>query len=216
MLARFRFATAASTFAGAALLLAAPAAAQCWSGGTAGQGVPRESLLVTNRAPFAVNVMAGPAGGAQRMLGQVPAGTTVSFASALPPGRNQTTLWVSPEDQDKYKLPTARRTGAINIVNRRELTCRRAAQLDVTQTVFAGVPRRPNTNVAGRTDLSRLAPAAGPRRPAAKTQQNATAKRRTALSRLAPGAGPRANTADPALQGRQPGPPTGGAGVIRY
>jgi hypothetical protein len=217
MTARFRLATAASAFAGAALLLAAPAAAQCWTGGTAGQGVPRESLLVTNRAPFAVNVMAGPAGGAQRVLGQVPAGTTMSFASVLPPGRNQTTLWISPEDQDKYKLPTARQTGAITIANRRALTCRRAAQLEVTQAVFAGVPRGPNTNVARRTDLSRLAPAAGPRRPAAKAPQNTTAKRRTDLSRLAPGAGPaRGNAPDPALRGRQPGAPTGSAGVVRY
>jgi hypothetical protein len=215
MKARLRFSIAAGALAGAALL-AAPAAAQCWTGGTAGQGVPRESLLVTNRAPFAVNVMAGPAGGAQRVLGQVPAGTTMSFASVLPPGRNQTTLWVSPEDQDTYKLPSARRTGTITVANRRDLTCRRAAQLEVTQAVFAGVPRRPGTNVARRTDHSKMAPAAGPRRPAAKTAQKATAKKPANFSRLAPGAGPRANTADPALQGRQPGAPTGAAGVVRY
>ena len=216
MMARFRFSIAAGALASAALL-AAPAAAQCWSGGTAGQGVPRESLLVTNRAPFAVNVMAGPAGGAQRVLGQVPAGTTMSFASVLPPGRNQTTLWVSPEDQDKYKLPSARRTGTITVANRRDLTCRRAAQLEVTPTVFAGVPRRPDTNVARRTDLAKMAPAAGPSRRAAKTTQKATANKRTNLSRLAPGAGPaRGNAADPALQGRQPGAPTGSAGVVRY
>lgn len=223
MTARLRFSIAAGALAGAALL-AAPAAAQCWSGGTAGQGVPRESLLVTNRAPFAVNVMAGPAGGAQRVLGQVPAGTTMSFASVLPPGRNQTTLWVSPEDQDKYKLPSARRTGTITVANRRDLTCRRAAQLEVTPTVFAGVPRQPNTNVARRTDLSKMAPAAGPRRAAVKTTrkaavatQKAAAAKRTSLSRLAPGAGPaRGNAADPALRGRQPGEPTGSAGVVRY
>ncbi len=216
MMARLRFSIAAAALASAALL-AAPAAAQCWSGGTAGQGVPRESLLVTNRAPFAVNVMAGPAGGAQRVLGQVPAGTTMSFASVLPPGRNQTTLWVSPEDQDKYKLPSARRTGTITVANRRDLTCRRAAQLEVTPTVFAGVPRQPGTNVARRTDLAKMAPAAGPSRPAAKTTQKATTNKRTNLSRLAPGAGPaRGNAADPALQGRQPGAPTGSAGVVRY
>ncbi len=216
MMARLRFSIAAAALASAALL-AAPAAAQCWSGGTAGQGVPRESLLVTNRAPFAVNVMAGPAGGAQRVLGQVPAGTTMSFASVLPPGRNQTTLWVSPEDQDKYKLPSARRTGTITVANRRDLTRRRAAQLEVTPTVFAGVPRQPGTNVARRTDLAKMAPAAGPSRPAAKTTQKATTNKRTNLSRLAPGAGPaRGNAADPALQGRQPGAPTGSAGVVRY
>lgn len=217
MTARSRLATAASALAGAALFLAAPAAAQCWSGGAEGQGVPRESLLVTNRAPFAVNVMAGPAGGARRILGRVPAGTTMSFASVLPPGRNETTIWVAPEDQEKYKLPTARQTGTIVIANRRALTCRRAAQLEITQAAFAGVPRRAaNTNVARRTDLARMAPAAGPRRPAAKPQQSATAKRRTDLSRMAPGAGPRATAGDREMQGRQPGPPTGGAGVVRY
>ena len=215
MTARIRLATAASALAGAALFLATPAAAQCWSGGTAGQGVPRESLLVTNRAPFAVNVMAGPANGARRILGQVPAGTTMSFASVLPPGRNQTTIWVDPADQEKYKLPTARQTGTIVIVNRRALTCRRTAQLEITQAAFAGVPRRTN-NIARRTDLSRLAPAAGPRRPAAKTQQKAVAKPRSNLSRLAPGEGPRTTGADRELRGRQPGPPTGGAGVVRY
>ena len=218
MTARFRLATAASAVAGA-LFLAAPAAAQCWSGGTAGQGVPRESLLVTNRAPFAVNVMADPAGGARRIHGQVPAGTTMSFASVLPPGRNETTIWVNPDDQEKYKLPSARQTGTIVIANRRELTCRRAAQLEVTPAVFAGVPRgRPNTNVARRTDLSKLAPAAGPRRPAAKTAQARSTKtsRGTNLSSVAPGAGPAANATNGTLQGRQPGPPTGGAGIVRY
>ncbi len=216
MAARLRFSIAAGALAGAALL-AAPAAAQCWSGGTAGQGVPRESLLVTNRAPFAINVMAGPAGGAQRILGQVPPGTTVSFASVLPPGRNQTILWVSPEDQDKYKLPSARQSGSIAIANRGALTCRRAAQLEITQAAFAGVPRTPGTTVARRTDLSKLAPAAGARRQAVKTQPKATAKQKTVLSRLAPGAGPRTSTAgDPAMQGRQPGEPTGSSGVVRY
>lgn len=217
MTARFRLATAASAFAGAALFLAAPAAAQCWSGGTAGQGVPRESLLVANRAPFPVNVMAGPAGGAQRQLGVVPAGTTVSFASVLPPGRNQTTLWVSPEDQDKYKLPSARQSGTIAIANRGALTCRRAAQLEITQAAFAGVPRGARTTAARRTDLAKLAPAAGARRQAVKAPPKASAKPKTELSRLAPGAGPRTRSAgDPAMQGRQPGEPTGSAGVVRY
>jgi hypothetical protein len=176
-------------------LLAAPAAAQCWSGGTAGQGVPRESLMVTNRAPFAVNVMAGPAGGARRILGQVPAGTTMSFASVLPPGRNETTVWVEPDDQEKYKLPTARQNGTIVIANRKEATCRRAATLEITQATFAGTPRRA-PNVARGDDLSRLAPAAGPRRPAAQPPANA------------------ANNGT--LTGRQPGEPTGGAGIVRY
>lgn len=190
----------------ATLLLAAPAAAQCWSGGTAGQGVPRESLMVTNRAPFAVNVMAGPAGGARRILGQVPAGTTMSFASVLPPGRNETTVWVEPDDQEKYKLPTARQNGTIVIANRKEATCRRAATLEITQATFAGTPRRapntnvarrqPNTNVARGDDLSRLAPAAGPRRPAAQPPANAAT--------------------NGTLSGRQPGEPTGGAGIVRY
>jgi hypothetical protein len=193
MTARLRVSIAAGALAGAALL-AAPAAAQCWSGGTAGQGVPRESLLVTNRAPFAVNVMAGPAGGARRVLGQVPAGTTMSFAAALPPGRNETTVWVDPADQEKYKLPAARQTGTIVVVNRKEATCRRAATLEVTQAAFAGTPRR--APAARPNTLSRLAPAAGPRRTAAVA--------------------PRTDTANGSLQGRQPGPPTGGAGVVRY
>ena len=180
----------------AALLLAAPVAAQCWSGGTSGQGVPRESLLVANRAPFTVNVMAGPADGARRILGQVPPGTTRSFASVLPPGRNETTVWVDPADQEKYKLPSARINGTIVIANRRDLTCRRAAQLDITPTVFAQ-RTTPNTNVARRTDLSRLAPAAGPRRAAARTPAATT-------------------TPTSSMVGRQPGPPNGGAGIVRY
>jgi hypothetical protein len=196
MTARLRVSIAAGALAGAALL-AAPAAAQCWSGGTAGQGVPRESLMVTNRAPFAVNVMAGPAGGARRVLGQVPAGTTMSFAAALPPGRNETTVWVDPADQEKYKLPAARRTGTIVVANRKEATCRRAATLEITQAAFAGTPRRaPSTNMARPNTLSRLAPAAGPRRPAAAQPSN--------------------TAANGSLRGRQPGPPTGGAGVVRY
>jgi hypothetical protein len=196
MTARARLSIAVGTLAGA-VLLAAPAAAQCWSGGTAGQGVPRESLMVTNRAPFAVNVMAGPAGGARRILGQVPAGTTMSFASVLPPGRNETTVWVDQADQEKYKLPAARRIGTIVIANRKEATCRRAATLEVTQASFAGTPRRaPNTNAARTNTLSRVAPAAGPRRPAT--------------------APPRTDTANGSLRGRQPGPPTGGAGIVRY
>ena len=185
----------------AALAFAAPAAAQCWSGGTAGQGVPRESLLVTNSAPFAVNIMAGPAGGARRILGQVPAGTTMSFASVLPPGRNETIVWVDPADQEKYKLATARTSGVIVIANRRDLTCRRAARLDITAGVFeAGAVRR-NTNLTRGTDLSRLAPAAGPR---------AAGPRRPAARP------PAAMTPATGMVGRQPGPPTGAAGVVRY
>jgi len=175
----------------AALFLAAPAAAQCWSGGTPGQGVPRESLFVTNRAPFAVNVMAGPAGGARRILGQVPPGTTMRFASVLPPGRKETTVWVDPADQDKYKLANARRNGIIVIANRQELTCRRAARLEITPQVFDVAPSR-GTDVARRTDLSRLAPAAGLRRPAATAPRTTTAT------------------------ARQTGPPNGGAGIVRY
>jgi len=193
MTARSRLTIAAGA-ACAALLLAAPVAAQCWSGDTSGQGVPRESLLVTNRAPFAVNVMAWPAGGARRILGQVPPGTTRSFASVLPPGRNETTVWVDPADQEQYKLPSARINGTIVIANRGDLTCRRAAQLDITPTIFAARQRTTlNTNVARRTDLSRLAPAAGPRRAAARTPAATT-------------------TPTNSMVGRQPGPPT----VVRY
>jgi hypothetical protein len=189
----------------ATLLLASPAAAQCWSGGTTGQGVPRESLFVTNSAPFPVNVMAGPAGGARRVLGQVPAGTTMSFASVLPPGRNETTVWVDPADQEKYKLASARTSGVIVIANRRDLTCRRAARLEITPSVFeAGAVRR-NTNVARGTDLSRLAPAAGPR---------AAGPRRAAVRPAA--RPPAATTPANSMVGRQPGPPTGAAGVVRY
>ena len=186
---RSRLQICAGIIACAAILIAAPAAAQCWSGGAPGQGVPRESLLVTNRAPFAVNVMAGPAGGARRVLGQVPGGTTMSFASVLPPGRNETTIWVDPADEARYRLAASRVTGAIVIANRREATCRRAARLEITPTVFDAVPRR---GVARRNDLGRLAPAAGPR-----------ARRPTA---------PPATTA----AARQPGPPSGGAGIVRY
>jgi hypothetical protein len=175
----------------AALAVAAPAAAQCWSGGTTGQGVPRESLLVTNRAPFAVNVMAGPVGGARRVLGLVPAGTTMSFASVLPPGRNETTIWVDPADQERYRLAGARTSGIIVIADRREATCRRAARLEVTPAAFAGVPR-PNTNVARRNNLGQLAPAAGPRRTAARPPRT-----------------------DSTATARQPGPPGGNAGIVR-
>ena len=153
--------------------------------------------MVANRAPFAVNVMAGPAGGERRILGQVPAGTTMSFASVLPPGRNETTVWVDPADQEKYKLPTARRTGAIVVANRKEATCRRAATLEITQATFAGVPRRAaDTSVARTNTLSRLAPAAAPRRPAARP--------------------PRTTAENGVMRGRQPGEPTGGAGIVRY
>lgn len=197
MTAHFQNACRAGLVGCAALFLAAPVAAQCWSGGTSGQGVPRESLLVANRAPFVVNVMAGPADGARRILGQVPPGTTRSFASVLPPGRNETTVWVDPADQEKYKLPSARISGTIVIANRRDLTCRRAAQLDITPAVFAARRTTPNTNVARRTDLARLAPAAGPRRAAARTPAPTT-------------------TPTSSMVGRQPGPPNGGAGIVRY
>jgi len=210
MPAHFHNSIRAGALVCAAFFLAAPAAAQCWSGGTSGQGVPRESLLVTNRAPFAVNVMAGAAGAAQRMLGQVPAGTTMSFASVLPPGRNDTTVWIDPADQDKYKLPRARTTGTIMIANRKDLTCRRAATLEVTPATFAGTQRRATT-----TNVARRAPAA----PAAPTSK---AARRTDLSHLAPAAAPRpaATPADTAnngsMRGREPGEPTGGTGIVRY
>jgi hypothetical protein len=202
MTARFDSAFRAGLVAAAALLLAAPAAAQCWTGGDTGKGVPRESLFVTNSAPFPVNVMAGPAGGARRILGLVPPGTTMSFASVLPPGRNETIVWVDPADQEKYKLASARTSGVIVIANRRELTCRRAARLEITQAVFeaGAVRRRPNADVARGTDLSRLAPAAGPR----------TARRPAALPARAPSPENGTTTA------RQPGPPTGSSGIVRY
>jgi hypothetical protein len=124
----------------------------------------------------------------------------MSFASVLPPGRNETIVWVDPADQEKYKLASARTSGVIVIANRRDLTCRRAARLEITRSVFeAGAVRR-NTNVARRPDLSRLAPAAGPR----------TAATRRAAARP-PAAAPNTTTV-----GRQPGPPTGGAGIVRY
>ncbi|MCW5771951.1 MAG: hypothetical protein KIT16_09975 [Rhodospirillaceae bacterium] len=172
----------------AATLVAAPAAAQCWSGGTPGSGVPREGLLIVNRAPFPVNVMAGPANGTRRILGQVPAGSTMRFLAVLPPGRNETTIWTDAEQAARYRLPSPRVSGTVNIVNRGAATCRRAAQLVVTPAAFAGTPRRTNNLARRGTDLSTLAPAAGPRR----------------------GAPP----APPA--GRTPGDPNGGAGVIRY
>jgi hypothetical protein len=202
MTARFHNACRAGLIVGATLLLAAPAAAQCWTGGDTGKGVPRESLFVTNSAPFPVNVMAGPAGGARRILGMVPAGTTMSFANVLPPGRNETIVWVDTADQEKYKLPSARTSGVIVIANRRELTCRRAARLEISQAVFeAGAARRrPTTDVARRTDLSRLAPAAGPR----------TARRAAAVP---------VRTSSPengTTTARQPGPPTGSSGIVRY
>ena len=185
----------------AALLFAAPAAAQCWSGGATGQGVPREALFVINTAPFPVNVTTGPAGGARRILGQVPAGTTMSFVSVLPPGRNETIVWVDPADQEKYKLASARTSGVIVIADRRDATCRRAARLEITASVFEAGAARRNTTVARAPDLSRLAPAAGPR----------------AVEPRRPAARPPATT-PPAtgMVGRQPGPPSGAAGVVRY
>ena len=68
----------------------------------------------------------------------------MSFASVLAPGRNETTLWVDPADQDKYKLAASRRNGIIVIANRGEATCRRAARLEITPQAFeAGTPPRP-------------------------------------------------------------------------
>jgi hypothetical protein len=179
-------------------LLAQPASAQCWSGGGAGKGVPREALLVINQAPFAVSVMAGLANGRQRVLGRVPAHSTMSFLAALPPGRNEATVWVDAEQSAAYKLPAPRATGLITIVNRGARTCRRAARLVITRYAFNQATRR-NRAVARRGNrLSTLAPAAGPQRRAVA---------RTSPRRMEPG------RTEPA---RAPGPPNGGAGVIRY
>jgi hypothetical protein len=168
---------------------AASAAAQCWSGGAAGAGVPRESLLVINQAPFAVNVMAGPVNGTRRVLGQVPAKSTMRFLGVLPPGRNETTVWADAADIEQHKLPAARVSGMVTIANRGELTCRRAAQMTVTTGVFAAAARRRGTDVARTRNPAELAPGAGPRRPAARR---------------------------PAAPPRQPGAPGGGAGIVRY
>lgn len=168
-----------------------PALAQCWSGGAPGTGVPRESLLIVNQSPFAVNVMAGPVDGARRVLGQVPANSTMRFLGVLPPGRNQTTIWVDAEEAEKNKLAAARVNGTITIANRGEITCRRTAQLTVTPAVFNVARRRTNATVArDRT-----------RNP----------------GDLAPGAGPNRRAAPP-TQGTQrtPGPPGGAPGVVRY
>ena len=169
---------------------AASAAAQCWSGGAPGTGAPRESLQVVNQAPFAINVMAGPADGTRRILGQVPAGSTMRFLAVLPPGRNETQVWVDPADGERHKLASSRVSGAITIANRGEVTCRRAAQLTITPGVF-NVARRRDTDVArNRT-----------RNP----------------GDLAPGAGPQRGATRPAATPpRQPGPPGGAAGVVRY
>jgi hypothetical protein len=171
---------------------AAPAAAQCWSGGAPGNGVPRESLLIVNRSPFAVNVMAGPIDGSRRVLGQVAANSQMRFLGVLPPGRNQTTVWVDPEESEKHKLAAARVNGTITIANRGALTCRRTAQLTVTPAVF--MARRTNTN-------------------------STVARNRTRNpGDLAPGAGPNRRAATPPTQGaaRTPGPPGGAPGVVRY
>jgi hypothetical protein len=173
---------------------AAPAAAQCWSGGAPGAGVPRESLQVVNQSPFAINVMAGPVDGSRRVLGQVPANSTMRFLAVLPPGRNQTTIWVDPEESEKHKLAAARVNGTITIANRGAVTCRRAAQLTITPGVFNAARRRDNTRP--NTDVARN-----------RTRNPAD---------LAPGAGP--NTGAPPTRGtaRTPGPPGGAPGVIRY
>lgn len=124
----------ASALAGVAL--SGAAAAQCWSGGDIGKGVPRESLMVSNQAPFGVNVLAGPMDGVRRILGKVPPGTTMSFPAVLAPGRNEAVLWVDPEDATKHKITAARLRGTITIVNRKNATCRRSAQLAVNATSF--------------------------------------------------------------------------------
>jgi len=116
--------------------LSGAVAAQCWSGGDTGKGVPRESLLVSNQAPFGVNVLAGPMDGVRRILGKVPPGTTMSFPAVLAPGRNEAVLWVDPEDAAKHKITAARLRGTITIVNRKNATCLRSAQLAVDATSF--------------------------------------------------------------------------------
>lgn len=134
----------------AAPLLTAPAAAQCWSGGTTGKGVPRESLMVSNEAPFAVNVLAGPVQGVKRVLGKVPPSTTMSFPAVLAPGRNEAMVWADPEDIAKHKLTAARLRGTIAIVDRKNATCLRSAQLTVNAASFdVKKPRAPGDLAPG-------------------------------------------------------------------
>src|SRR5690606_9681072 len=133
-------------------------AAQCWSGGTPGAGVPRESLLVVNRTPFPVKVMAGPANGTRRVLGEVPARSSLSFLAVLPPGRNETVVWADPEVSRPHGVASARVAGRVVIVKRGELTCRRFARLEVTTGVFAAARRTPARRDVARgraQDLSR-------------------------------------------------------------
>ena len=142
-------------FAGLSLAVtSAGAAAQCWTGGQTGKGVPRESLLISNQAPFGVNVLAGPVDGVRRILGKVPPNTTMSFPAVLAPGRNEAVLWADAEDVTKHKLTAARLRGTINIVNRKNATCLRSAQLAVDATSF---------DLAKARNPGDLAPGAGNR-----------------------------------------------------
>ena len=133
-----------------AALGAAPAAAQCWSGGAAGKGVPRESLLISNEAPFPVNVLAGPLQGVRRVLGRVPPQSTMSYPAVLAPGRNEVVVWVDPEEAQKAKLKASRLRGTIAILDRKNNTCLRSAQLTVTAAAFDTTkPRAPGELAPG-------------------------------------------------------------------
>ena len=138
----------------AAMSFAGSAAAQCWSGGETGKGVPRESLMIDNKAPFGVNVLAGPVDGVRRILGKVPPGTRVNYPAVLAPGRNEAMLWVDADDVTAHKLTAARLRGTITIVNRKNATCLRSAQLTVDKTSF---------DLAKARNPGDLAPGAGNR-----------------------------------------------------
>lgn len=141
---------------------AASAAAQCWSGGATGKGVPRESLMISNEASFPVNVLAGPLQGVRRVLGAVPAKSTMSFPAVLAPGRNEVVVWVDPAEAEKAKLKAARLRGTIAILDRKNNTCRRSAQLTINADAFdATKPRAPGA----------LAPGAGNRTTPAKPKE---------------------------------------------
>lgn len=101
-----------------------------------------------------MNVIAGPGAGVRRTIGKVPPQTMMSFPAVLAPGRNEAVAWVDPDDVAKHKLTAARVRGTISIVDRKNATCLRSAQLAIDAASFdASRTRRPGE----------LAPGAGAR-----------------------------------------------------
>ena len=109
-----------------------------------GKGVPSNQFRGGGR----------PVDGVRRILGKVPANTTMSFPAVLAPGRNEAVLWADAADVTKHKRTAARLRGTINIINRKNATCLRSAQLAVDATSF---------DLAKARNPGDLAPGAGNR-----------------------------------------------------